>query len=210
MSTTHNSKHRCLSLTHDSVNFSPTKQKYSFSKGSRFKSISGPTNCEFNHHLPGTFGRRSPSFGIGDRFKQLRKPCKSILLVQPKLRIKPTLSCFSSLVSNSPKKNIKTRNKSYQRSKLPVYWDISDLFSAFNRCWIGKAKSLSECFHRSDFCFLRSRRCVRMAQISELVCVWINRSLKLILCNYRGTGTRNIYAFVMLWFWEESSDYAKN
>ena len=87
MSTTHNPKHRCLSVTHESVNFSPTKQKYSFSKGSRFKSLSGPTNCELNHTLPGTFGRRSPSFGIGDRFKILKKPRKSIILFQPNLRI---------------------------------------------------------------------------------------------------------------------------
>lgn len=76
MSTAHNSKHRCLSLTHESINFSPSKQKYSFSKGSRFKSIGGVTKVEFNHHLPSTFGKRTASFGVGERFHQLKRPCK--------------------------------------------------------------------------------------------------------------------------------------
>ena len=71
MSTATNPKHKCLLVTHDAVNFSPSKAKYSFSRDQRFRSISGVsgTPSEFTHHLPQTFGRRSPSFGIGDRFK---------------------------------------------------------------------------------------------------------------------------------------------
>lgn len=75
MSVHNSSKHRCLLLTHDAVNFSPSKQKYSFSRDQRFKSISGTkaTPSEFTHNLPQTFGRRSPSFGIGERFKKMAK-----------------------------------------------------------------------------------------------------------------------------------------
>lgn len=62
---------KCLLVTHDAVNNSPTKAKYSFSKEKRFSSISGTfhTPSEFTHDLPHTLGRRSPSFGIGERFK---------------------------------------------------------------------------------------------------------------------------------------------
>ena len=71
MSVSAYSKHKCLLVTHDAVNFSPAKAKYSFSRDQRFKSITGTTRTpsEFNHHLPHTFGRRSPSFGVGERFK---------------------------------------------------------------------------------------------------------------------------------------------
>ena len=71
MSVATSNKHKCLLVTHDAINFSPSKAKYTFSKDQRFKSISGTTTTpsEFSHTLPGTFGRRSPSFGVGDRFK---------------------------------------------------------------------------------------------------------------------------------------------
>ena len=71
MSVSAYSRHKCLLVTHDAVNFSPAKAKYSFSRDQRFKSITGTTRTpsEFNHHLPHTFGRRSPSFGVGERFK---------------------------------------------------------------------------------------------------------------------------------------------
>lgn len=71
MSTSNNNKHKCLLVTHEMVNFSPSKAKYSFSRDQRFKSISGTTRTasEFNHNMPQTFGRRSPSFGVGERFK---------------------------------------------------------------------------------------------------------------------------------------------
>ena len=72
MSVSATSKHKCLLVTHDAVNFSPSKAKYTFSKDQRFKSISGTsrTPSEFTVNLPHTFGRRSPSFGVGERFKQ--------------------------------------------------------------------------------------------------------------------------------------------
>ena len=78
MSTMTSTKHKCLLVTHDAVNFSPSKAKYSFSKDQRFKSISGTvrTPSEFTHHLPQTFGRRSPSFGVGERFKNGNRQCK--------------------------------------------------------------------------------------------------------------------------------------
>ena len=60
---------RALSITHESLNFSPTKQKFSFSRGERFKSFSGKTPSEFTTTLGSTFGKRSPSFGVGARFK---------------------------------------------------------------------------------------------------------------------------------------------
>jgi len=67
-------KHKCLLLTHEQVNFSPTKANFSFSKDKRFKSIAGHVNekSEFTHTLPSTFGRRSPSFGVGQRFKSIK------------------------------------------------------------------------------------------------------------------------------------------
>ena len=81
MSTTTNPKHKCLLVTHDAINFSPSKAKYSFSRDQRFKSISGTKReaSEFNVNLPNTFGRRSPSFGIGDRFKSINKNGKFLV-----------------------------------------------------------------------------------------------------------------------------------
>ena len=78
MSLSTSNKHKCLLVTHDAINFSPTKQRFSFSRDQRFKSISGttPTPSEFTHTLPGTFGRRSPSFGVGDRFNKKVKQSK--------------------------------------------------------------------------------------------------------------------------------------
>ena len=71
MSTTNSSKHKCLLLTHDAINFSPSKMSHSFAKDKRFNSISGYKfeKSEFTHTLKPTFGKRSPSFGVGDRFK---------------------------------------------------------------------------------------------------------------------------------------------
>ena len=71
MSTILNPKQRCYSIVHESVNFSTSKQKYSFGRERRFPSVSRPTPSEFNTELGSTFGKRSPSFGYGDRFKTL-------------------------------------------------------------------------------------------------------------------------------------------
>ena len=95
MSVSANTKHKCLLVTHDAINFSPTKAKYSFSKDQRFKSITGTTRTpsEFSHTLPHTFGRRSPSFGIGERFK-IRIEKGTCLSLWTKLYL--YLPCFSS------------------------------------------------------------------------------------------------------------------
>jgi hypothetical protein len=54
-------------LTHDSVNFSPTKQKFSFAKNQRFSlpvaELKG--KGDFNYDLPTTLRSRRASFGIG-------------------------------------------------------------------------------------------------------------------------------------------------
>ena len=84
-------KHKCLLLTHEQVNFSPTKMNFSFSKDKRFKSLAGHTleASEFTHTLPSTFGRRSPSFGVGERFRSIK---------QGKLALRPNRqSIFSFL-----------------------------------------------------------------------------------------------------------------
>lgn len=79
MSVSNNSKHKCLLLTQESINFSPSKMSHSFAKDKRFNSISGHKyeKSEFTHTMKSTFGRRSPSFGVGDRFK-VRRNGKSL------------------------------------------------------------------------------------------------------------------------------------
>jgi hypothetical protein len=69
MSTLQSSRLKAFTITHDVVNFSTAQQKYSFGKDSRFKQTVTTTPTDFNVTLPSTFDRRSPSFGIGDRFK---------------------------------------------------------------------------------------------------------------------------------------------
>jgi hypothetical protein len=71
-------------ITHESVNFSPSKQKYSFgvSKQQRFSiPINGIVKSEFNYDLPSSFRSRRASFGVGDRFKQATssRNCKYLL-----------------------------------------------------------------------------------------------------------------------------------
>ena len=51
------------------VNFSMTKQKYSFSKGSRFPADKKIVNHEIGYNLPTTNQSRTCGFGIGIRFK---------------------------------------------------------------------------------------------------------------------------------------------
>ena len=63
-------------ITHEALNCSPSKQKYSFAKDARFRRPSGPTPSEFNETLPDTLGRRSPGFGIGNRFQEKRRARK--------------------------------------------------------------------------------------------------------------------------------------
>jgi hypothetical protein len=58
-------------LTHDSVNFSPTKQKFSFAKNQRFSLPVADLKSkgDFNYDLPSTLRSRRASFGIGERFR---------------------------------------------------------------------------------------------------------------------------------------------
>lgn len=51
------------------TNFSTAKQKFSFGKGPRFPSVQ-KSITDNNYDLPSCFGRRAPSFGVGDRFNQ--------------------------------------------------------------------------------------------------------------------------------------------
>lgn len=68
MSTILNSKTHTSTLYHDAVNFSTAQQKFSFSKGRRFSLMKPNTPTDFTVNLPSAFGRRSPSFGVGNRF----------------------------------------------------------------------------------------------------------------------------------------------
>lgn len=49
------------------TNFSTAKQKFSFGKGPRFPSVK-KSITDMNYELPNCFGKRAPSFGVGDRF----------------------------------------------------------------------------------------------------------------------------------------------
>jgi hypothetical protein len=69
MSSILNSKQRGYTIHHEVVNFSTAQSKFSFCKDRRFKSISQTTPTDFTVDMPSTFGKRSPSFGIGERFK---------------------------------------------------------------------------------------------------------------------------------------------
>ncbi len=82
MTSIKNTKFRCQTVHHDSVNFSTAHQKYSFSKDRRFPKISAAiTPTDFTEKLNSTFNRRSPSFGIGDRFMEPRTSCKRVQLL---------------------------------------------------------------------------------------------------------------------------------
>eukprot|EP00350_Pseudokeronopsis_sp_OXSARD2_P005998 CAMPEP_0170542222 /NCGR_PEP_ID=MMETSP0211-20121228/1720_1 /TAXON_ID=311385 /ORGANISM="Pseudokeronopsis sp., Strain OXSARD2" /LENGTH=157 /DNA_ID=CAMNT_0010845217 /DNA_START=17 /DNA_END=490 /DNA_ORIENTATION=- len=58
---------------YDNVNFSTAKQKFSFGKGDRFPRQKKIISDQIQYELPGTFGRRAPSFGFGDRFEFIKQ-----------------------------------------------------------------------------------------------------------------------------------------
>jgi hypothetical protein len=66
-----NSRKNYAIVTHEAVNFSTAKQKFSFSKNTRFSLPLAEINKkgEFNYTLPTTLTSRRASFGVGDRFK---------------------------------------------------------------------------------------------------------------------------------------------
>ena len=76
MSTVHNTKQMCETIYHDAVNFSTAQSKYSFSKDRRFAPGITGVHTDFTQNLTSTLGRRSPSFGIGDRFTSPKSGCK--------------------------------------------------------------------------------------------------------------------------------------
>ena len=67
MSTILSNKHGGFVTQFENTNFSTAKQKFSFGKGARFQSQKR-SETELQYTLPDSFGRRAPSFGIGDRF----------------------------------------------------------------------------------------------------------------------------------------------
>lgn len=69
MSTMRNNNQGTYTIRHDIINFSTAQSRFSFSKGRRFVALTPNTPTDFNESLPGTFGRRSPSFGVGERFQ---------------------------------------------------------------------------------------------------------------------------------------------
>ena len=69
MSTILNPKQRCYSIHHEVINFSSAQHRFSFSKDTRFPNSKPTTPTDFTTTLPTTFGRKSPTFGVGERFK---------------------------------------------------------------------------------------------------------------------------------------------
>lgn len=70
--------HRKMSMTtHEAVNFSTAKQKFSFGKEARFPSVGRGTPTDFTHSLTSTLKKRSAGFGLGDRFvrRSSNSPC---------------------------------------------------------------------------------------------------------------------------------------
>lgn len=53
---------------YETINFSTSKQKYSFGKGQRFPSVMAKANNQIGYDLPSTMNKRSPGFGVGNRF----------------------------------------------------------------------------------------------------------------------------------------------
>ena len=108
MSVSNNSKHKCLLLTQESINFSPSKMSHSFAKDKRFNSISGHKyeKSEFTHTMKSTFGRRSPSFGVGDRFKVRRNGKSSSLAsaispnISSHIEVGIIISCLVNSISD--------------------------------------------------------------------------------------------------------------
>ncbi len=68
MSTILSTKQGEVITSYENVNFSTAKQKFSFGKGPRFPSVRRQ-DTDITYTLPSAFGKRAPSFGIGDRFE---------------------------------------------------------------------------------------------------------------------------------------------
>lgn len=53
---------------YEAVNFSTSKQKYSFGKQTRFPSVMAKLNQNVGYELPSTKNKRACGFGVGTRF----------------------------------------------------------------------------------------------------------------------------------------------
>lgn len=75
-------KQRSFSIVHhDAINFSTAQHKFSFGKGRRFPSLGLTCPTDFNTNLNSTItSNKSPTFGIGNRFKQPRRTGKYFIL----------------------------------------------------------------------------------------------------------------------------------
>ena len=73
-------KQRSFSIVHhEAINFSTAQHKFSFGKGRRFPSLGLTCPTDFNTNLKSTItSNKSPTFGIGNRFKEPRKTGKYI------------------------------------------------------------------------------------------------------------------------------------
>jgi hypothetical protein len=66
-------------INHDVVNLSTAQAKFSFGKGRRFSTLKPTVETEFSITLGSTMAnKKSPSFGVGDRFKRQRRTSKLI------------------------------------------------------------------------------------------------------------------------------------
>ena len=78
MATVQNSKLKIEVVYNETINNSSSIQKFSFIKDRRFREhYPGKIKTDFNTTLPGSFGKRSCSFGVGDRFNNNNRRGKS-------------------------------------------------------------------------------------------------------------------------------------
>ena len=58
--------------SYENVNFSTSKQKFTFGKGNRFPSTQKVMNEQIQYELPPSMSKRAPSFGFGNRFDRIK------------------------------------------------------------------------------------------------------------------------------------------
>ena len=78
MSTSISNKQGGYVTNFEVTNFSTAKQKFSFGKGERFPSVR-KNLTELQYTLPSAFGKRAPSFGVGDRFSRATNKSSTFL-----------------------------------------------------------------------------------------------------------------------------------
>lgn len=133
MSISLNSKNKnSLLITHEAVNFSPSKTTYSFAKGQRFKSLAPVGPADVFYKLPSTLKTKKITFGIGERFRQRKGDRK----YQSKAPILSLISLISShfqpfqhlkfSVTRNPKISIGKEQKSNGNFFHP--YTLSNLF----------------------------------------------------------------------------------